>query len=87
MICFSADEAATLRVTNLSEDAMESDIQELFRNFGPLARVYLAKDKLTNQSKVSFVGLTIIQNIEICLNFEAQVQNIFQSSISKYWSQ
>lgn len=45
------DEAATLRVTNLSEDAMESDIQELFRNFGPLARVYLAKDKQTNQSK------------------------------------
>jgi len=45
------DEAATLRVTNLSEDAMESDIQELFRNFGPLARVYLAKDKITNQSK------------------------------------
>jgi len=47
-----ADEAATLRVTNLSEDAMESDIQELFRPFGPIARVYLAKDKLTNQSKV-----------------------------------
>lgn len=45
------DEAATLRVTNLSEDAMESDIQELFRPFGPIARVYLAKDKVTNQSK------------------------------------
>lgn len=45
------DEAATLRVTNLSEDAMESDIQELFRPFGPIARVYLAKDKITNQSK------------------------------------
>merc|ERR1712168_187793 len=45
------DEAATLRVTNLSEDANESDIQELFRPFGPIARVYLAKDKITNQSK------------------------------------
>lgn len=45
------DEAATLRVTNLSEDAMETDIQELFRPFGPIARVYLAKDKVTNQSK------------------------------------
>ncbi|XP_066913701.1 eukaryotic translation initiation factor 3 subunit G-like [Clytia hemisphaerica] len=45
------DEAATLRVTNLSEDAMESDIQDLFRPFGPIARVYLAKDKITNQSK------------------------------------
>jgi len=45
------DEAATLRVTNLSEDACESDLQELFRPFGPIARVYLAKDKITNQSK------------------------------------
>lgn len=46
-----ADEAATLRVTNLSEDANETDVQELFRPFGPIARVYLAKDKVTNQSK------------------------------------
>lgn len=46
-----ADEAATLRVTNLSEDACETDLQELFRPFGPIARVYLAKDKQTNQSK------------------------------------
>jgi len=45
------DEAATLRVTNLSEDACESDLQDLFRPFGPIARVYLAKDKITNQSK------------------------------------
>jgi len=45
------DEAATLRVTNLSEDACEADLQELFRPFGPIARVYLAKDKITNQSK------------------------------------
>jgi len=45
------DEAATLRVTNLSEDACESDLQDLFRPFGPIARVYLAKDKVTNQSK------------------------------------
>lgn len=46
-----ADEAATLRVTNLSEDACETDLQELFRPFGSIARVYLAKDKQTNQSK------------------------------------
>ncbi|XP_057289553.1 eukaryotic translation initiation factor 3 subunit G-like isoform X2 [Hydractinia symbiolongicarpus] len=45
------NEAATLRVTNLSEDACEADLQELFRPFGPIARVYLAKDKQTNQSK------------------------------------
>uniref|UniRef100_A0A646QDX4 Eukaryotic translation initiation factor 3 subunit G n=1 Tax=Hemiscolopendra marginata TaxID=943146 RepID=A0A646QDX4_9MYRI len=45
------DETATIRVTNLSEDARESDLQDLFRQFGPIARIYLAKDKTTGQSK------------------------------------
>eukprot|EP00795_Rhopilema_esculentum_P010748 gene10748-19535_t len=45
------DEAATVRVTNLSEDTLESDLQELFRPFGQISRIYLAKDKITNQSK------------------------------------
>ncbi|CAG5118949.1 unnamed protein product [Candidula unifasciata] len=45
------DEAATIRVTNLSEDTRESDLQELFRPFGPISRIYLAKDKNTGQSK------------------------------------
>ncbi|KAK6194710.1 hypothetical protein SNE40_000293 [Patella caerulea] len=45
------DEAATIRVTNLSEETRETDLQELFRPFGPISRIYLAKDKLTGQSK------------------------------------
>lgn len=51
MISF-VDESATIRVTNLSEDTRESDLQELFRPFGPIQRIYLAKDKNTGQSKV-----------------------------------
>ncbi|CAN7994274.1 unnamed protein product [Ixodes hexagonus] len=46
-----ADEAATIRVTNLSEDVRDSDLQDLFRPFGQIARIYLAKDKVTGQSK------------------------------------
>jgi len=53
------DESATIRVTNLSEDTKESDINELFRGFGPIQRIYLAKDKISQLSKgfafVSFV--------------------------------
>jgi len=53
------DEGVTVRVTNLSEDTKESDLQELFRPFGPISRVYLAKDKITNLSRgfafISFV--------------------------------
>ncbi|XP_077986541.1 eukaryotic translation initiation factor 3 subunit G-like [Glandiceps talaboti] len=45
------DEGATIRVTNLSEDTRESDLQELFRPFGTISRIYLAKDKITGQSK------------------------------------
>ncbi|XP_023215637.1 eukaryotic translation initiation factor 3 subunit G-like [Centruroides sculpturatus] len=45
------DETATIRVTNLSEDVRDSDLQELFRPFGSIARIYLAKDKATGHSK------------------------------------
>ncbi|KAG8199027.1 hypothetical protein JTE90_021042 [Oedothorax gibbosus] len=45
------DETPTIRVTNLSEDVRDSDLQDLFRPFGTIARIYLAKDKSTGQSK------------------------------------
>ena len=45
------DETATIRVTNLSEDTREADLQELFEPFGKIQRIFLAKDKVTGQSK------------------------------------
>ena len=49
----------TIRVTNISEETSEADLQELFQPFGRISRVYLAKDKETMQSRgfafVSFV--------------------------------
>jgi translation initiation factor 3 subunit G len=54
------DDVNTLRVTNLSENTSEADLQELFQRFGRISRVYLAKDKETLQSRgfafVSFVN-------------------------------
>ncbi|NXL73057.1 EIF3G factor, partial [Leptocoma aspasia] len=50
----AADDNATIRVTNLSEDTRETDLQELFRPFGSISRIYLAKDKTTGQSKVTW---------------------------------
>ncbi len=49
---YSTDEGATIRVTNLSEDTRETDLQELFKPFGAISRIYLAMDKNTGQSKV-----------------------------------
>lgn len=45
------DETATVRVTNLSESTREQDLQELFRPFGDIVRIFLAKDKNTGISK------------------------------------
>merc|ERR1711981_381122 len=45
------DDSNTLRVSNLSEETRESDLQELFRAFGPINRLYLAKDRETQASR------------------------------------
>jgi translation initiation factor 3 subunit G len=45
------DDASTIRVTNLSEDTREDDLRELCRRFGPIQRVYLARDRNTNLSR------------------------------------
>jgi translation initiation factor 3 subunit G len=45
-----ADEA-TVRVTNLPEETQEQDLRDLFTPFGPVSRVFLAKDKTNNTSK------------------------------------
>jgi len=47
------DDTATVRVTNLSEETKEQDLRDLFGHFGPIHRVYLAKDKTMQRSKVT----------------------------------
>ena len=41
----------TLRVSNLSEDATEDDLRDLFSRFGHLQRVYLARNRNTKESR------------------------------------
>ncbi|MCO5561501.1 hypothetical protein L7F22_015122 [Adiantum nelumboides] len=41
----------SIRVTNLSEDTREQDLQELFRPFGPITRIYVAFDRETGLSR------------------------------------
>lgn len=40
-----------IRVVNLSEETRECDVQLLFGQFGPIERIYLAKDKVTQICK------------------------------------
>jgi translation initiation factor 3 subunit G len=60
------DDLNTIRVTNLSENTSEMDLQDLFQRFGRISRVYLAKDKETFRSRgfafVSFVNQTDAAN-------------------------
>jgi translation initiation factor 3 subunit G len=59
------DDQATVRVTNLSEETQESDLRELFGYFGTIRRVFLAKDKITQQSKgFAFISYEIKENAQ-----------------------
>jgi len=58
-------EEYTLRVTNLSEDVTEDDLRDLFRPFGHTSRIYLAKDRITNQSRgFAFINYTMRQSAD-----------------------
>jgi len=39
------DEENTIRITNISEDTTDRDLQELIRRFGPTHRIFLKRDK------------------------------------------
>ena len=53
------DDTNTLRVTNLSGDTREDDVRDLFRPFGQIARVFLAKDRETYRCK-GFAFVTFV---------------------------
>ncbi|OQR93083.1 eukaryotic translation initiation factor 3 subunit G [Achlya hypogyna] len=62
-------DSATLRVTNVSPETREDDLKELFRVFGPLERVYLAKDRETFQSRgFAFVSFVYREDAEKAMN-------------------
>lgn len=59
------DEQPTLRVTNLSEDATEADVSELFKRFGHISRVFLARDRDTGACKgFAFVSFTMREDAQ-----------------------
>lgn len=44
-------DALAIRITNLSANTTDHDLQELIKPFGPISKLYLAKDKFTGASK------------------------------------
>ncbi|XP_066991855.1 eukaryotic translation initiation factor 3 subunit G [Anabrus simplex] len=45
------DDTNAIRVSNLSESTTEADLEDLVKPFGPIQKLFLAKDKNTNQCK------------------------------------
>lgn len=63
------DDSCTLRVSNLSEDTTDQDLQELFRPFGHTTRIYLAKDRNTGLSRgFAFVTYSLRSDAERALD-------------------
>lgn len=63
------DDASTIRVTNLSEDTTEDDIRALFRPFGEIGRIFLAKDKINGKSKgFAFINFKYRDNAQSAMN-------------------
>jgi hypothetical protein len=65
----SGDDTSTIRVTSLSEETTEGDLMALFRPFGPISRIYLAKDKITGESKgFAFINFINRDDAERAMN-------------------
>ncbi|GMH12735.1 hypothetical protein Nepgr_014576 [Nepenthes gracilis] len=63
------NEENSVRVTNLSEDTREPDLQELFRPFGSITRVYVAIDQRTGLSRgFGFVNFVNREDAERAIN-------------------
>lgn len=59
----SKDENNTIRITNLPEETQDGDIRDLFKDFGRIIRIFLAKDKATGNSKgFAFVSFDTKEN-------------------------
>lgn len=46
-----SDETAAIKVSNLSENTREMDLEELFNQFGQISRIYIARDDTSNLCK------------------------------------
>lgn len=45
------DDTTAIRISNLSESTTETDLEDLVKPFGPIQKLYLAKDKQTMTCK------------------------------------
>lgn len=72
----------SIRVTNLSEDTREADLQELFGPFGPISRTYVAFNKETGESR-GFAFINFVHRYPPLLCPFLSVQKLTSSSVQR----
>eukprot|EP00188_Purpureofilum_apyrenoidigerum_P002474 Plantae.Rhodophyta-Purpureofilum_apyrenoidigerum.ctg25387.p1 GENE.Plantae.Rhodophyta-Purpureofilum_apyrenoidigerum.ctg25387~~Plantae.Rhodophyta-Purpureofilum_apyrenoidigerum.ctg25387.p1 ORF type:complete len:317 (-),score=65.03 Plantae.Rhodophyta-Purpureofilum_apyrenoidigerum.ctg25387:222-1172(-) len=66
---YQRDDSATVRVSNVSANTTESDLQDLFRRFGAIKRIYLSRDRVTGESKgFAYVAFHNISDAQECID-------------------
>ena len=65
---YSRDDSATVRVSNISSRTSEADLMVLFGHYGSIRRIFLSKDKITQESKgFAFVAYHRVGDARKCI--------------------
>lgn len=66
---YSRDDSATVRISNVSKNTSEADLEDLCTRFGPIRRIFLSRDRETRESKgFAFVAFQNKGDAERCIN-------------------
>lgn len=66
---YSRDDSATVRISNVSRNTEEADLDELCKTFGPIRRIFLSRDRETGESKgFAFVAFQNRSDAEKCIS-------------------
>lgn len=66
---YSRDDSATVRISNVSRNTEEADLEELCKNFGPIRRIFLSRDRETGESKgFAFVAFVNSSDAATCIS-------------------
>lgn len=66
---YSRDDSATVRISNVSKNTSEADLEDLCQRFGPIRRIFLSRDRETGESKgFAFVAFQNKGDAERCIS-------------------
>lgn len=65
---YSRDDSATVRISNVSRNTEEADLEELCKVFGNIRRIFLSRDRETGESKgFAFVAFVNVADAARCI--------------------